>query len=338
MAKKESSKKEKFKSIKKNLMRKSSEISGIQIKGYDFNKGINWEKLIDNFESFGFQGSNLFKAISITKKMIEEKSFIFLGYTSNMVSSGNREIIRYLVEHKKINVCITTCGGIEEDIMKCFGSFVLGKFEAKGSELRKKGINRIGNIFVANNRYVEFEKFMQEILKEIFEQQINSGKKICASDLIWKMGEKINNKESILYWAFKNKIRIFCPAISDGAIGDNIYFFKLNNPNFEIDLTQDIKLLNDCAFGHNKTGVIILGAGLVKHAILNTNMLRNGADYAVYINTAQEYDGSDSGAMPDEAVSWGKILPNAKSVKVFGDATILFPILVAKSFVKNSVV
>jgi deoxyhypusine synthase len=66
-------------------------------------------------------------------------------------------------------------------------------------------------------------------------------------------------------------------------------------------------------------------------------MLRNGLDYAVYINTAQEFDGSDSGAMPEEAVSWGKILPNAQSVKVFGDATILFPLLVAESFAKGRI-
>lgn len=65
-----------------------------------------------------------------------------------------------------------------------------------------------------------------------------------------------------------------------------------------------------------KTGVLILGGGLPKHHICNANMLRNGADYAVYINTAQEFDGSDSGAQPDEAVSWGKIRGSAKTVKV----------------------
>ena len=43
---------------------------------------------------------------------------------------------------------------------------------------------------------------------------------------------------------------------------------------------------------------------------------RNGADYAVFINTASEFDGSDSGARPDEAVSWGKIKKSAKPVKV----------------------
>jgi deoxyhypusine synthase len=43
---------------------------------------------------------------------------------------------------------------------------------------------------------------------------------------------------------------------------------------------------------------------------------RNGADYAVYINTGQEFDGSDSGARPDEAVSWGKLKAGSQSVKV----------------------
>ena len=62
--------------------------------------------------------------------------------------------------------------------------------------------------------------------------------------------------------------------------------------------------------------------------------MRNGADYAVYVNTAQEYDGSDSGAHPDEAVSWGKIRGDASPVKIVGDATILFPLIVSQTFAK----
>lgn len=44
---------------------------------------------------------------------------------------------------------------------------------------------------------------------------------------------------------------------------------------------------------------------------------KKGADFAVYVNTAQEADGSDSGARPDEAITWGKIKIDAKPVKVF---------------------
>ncbi|KAJ7591097.1 DHS-like NAD/FAD-binding domain-containing protein [Mycena floridula] len=62
---------------------------------------------------------------------------------------------------------------------------------------------------------------------------------------------------------------------------------------------------------------------------------RNNADYSVFINTGQEFDGSDSGARPDEAVSWGKIRAGAESVKVFADATLVFPLLVAATFARD---
>jgi len=79
----------------------------------------------------------------------------------------------------------------------------------------------------------------------------------------------------------------------------------------------------------------LLGAGVIKHHILNANMFRNGADYAVYINNSSEYDGSDSGATPEEAISWGKLSKNCESIKVHGDATIIFPLIVAKTFAKS---
>jgi len=80
--------------------------------------------------------------------------------------------------------------------------------------------------------------------------------------------------------------------------------------------------------------VIILGAGIIKHSILNAHLYRDGADYAVYINNAQEFDGSEAGALPEEAISWGKLKVDSENVKVYGDATILFPLLVAQSFAK----
>ncbi len=322
---------DKEKIARKNLLRKSEDLDGIRIQGYDFNVGVNYPEIIKSFNSTGFQASHFSKAIEIVNSMIKDNAFIFFGYTSNMVSSGLREVFRYLVEHKKVNVIVTTAGGIEEDIIKCLGDFILGDFRASGKDLRKKGINRIGNIFVPNSRYVKFEEFVQPILEEISEK---NNEKINPSELIWKLGEKINNKKSICYWAWKNKIPIYCPALTDGALGDNIYFFKYKK-DFVLDIVEDTKKLNDTTIGLKKSGLVILGSGIVKHSILNTNMLRNGADYSVYINNSQEFDGSDSGATPDEAVSWGKILPNAKSIKVFGDATILFPILVAESFAKR---
>lgn len=320
---------------RKNILRKSQDVPGVAIKGYDFNKGVNYPEIVKSFGRMGYQATHLSRAIEITNRMIDAKATVFLGYTSNMVSSGLRDIFRYLVENKKIHVVVTTAGGIEEDLIKCLGDFILGDFRASGKDLRKKGINRIGNIFVPNSRYVKFEKFLQPILEGLYQEQVKSGKAICVSDFIWRLGEKINDERSILYWAWKNKIQIFCPAITDGALGDNVYFFKYKRPDFVMDIAEDTRRLNDTTIDQQKTGLVLLGSGVVKHAILNANMFRNGADFAVYINNAQEFDGSDAGALPEEAVSWGKILPEGTTVKVFGDATILFPILVAETFAKK---
>lgn len=323
------------KTAKKNLLRKSQETSGKIIEGYNFDNGINYEHIIKNYATTGFQAAHFSRAIEITNNMIKDNAFIFLGYTSNMISSGLRDIIRFLVQNKKVNVLVTTTGGIEEDIIKCMGSFVVGDFRANGSELRKKGINRIGNIFASNQRYIEFEEFFQPILEELYQEQKKTGKLTTPLDIIWKLGEKINNSESVYYWAWKNKIQVYCPAVLDGAIGDNVYFFKFKHSDFKIDVSDDMVLFNNTTIGLKKSGAVILGSGIVKHAILNANMLRNGLDYAVYINNAQEFDGSDAGALPEEAISWGKILPNSQNIKIFGDATILFPLLVASSFAKK---
>jgi deoxyhypusine synthase len=318
-----------------NILKKSSEINGVSIKGYDFNEQFDFEKFMKSFLSTGFQASNLGKAIEIIKQMRDNHSYIYLGYTSNMVSSGLREIFRYLAEHKLVDVIVTSAGGIEEDFIKCLGDFKLGSFNADGSSLREKGINRIGNIFVPNSRYVKFEKFCLEIFEK-YKDEI-----LTPSRLIKIFGEEIGKtekgKESIYYWCWKNDIPVFCPAIMDGSLGDMIYFFKQKNKNFKIDISEDTVELNNTSAGKTKTGMIILGSGVVKHAICNANLYRNGADYAVYINSFAEFDGSDSGASPEEAKSWGKIKGSKESdsVKVVGDATIIFPLIVAQIFSKN---
>ena len=307
----------------------------LEIHGYDFNNGVAYDKILDSYLTTGFQATHLAQAIQMIKEMRKQKCTIYLGYTSNMVSSGLRDVFRYLVEHRFVDVIVTTAGGVEEDIIKCIKPFLLGEFTMAGKHLREQGINRVGNILIPNSRYCAFEDFFMPLLKDVAAEQQQTTKVFSPSELIWRLGEKINNKESIYYWAWKHKIPVFCPALTDGSMGDMLYFYSYENPDFKLDDIRDIRTLHDITITAKKTGLIILGGGVVKHHILNSNMMRNGADYAVYINTSQEFDGSDAGARPDEAVSWGKILPGAQSVKVFGDATILFPLIVAKTFAQE---
>merc|ERR1712168_1514581 len=113
------------------------------------------------------------------------------------------------------------------------------------------------------------------------------------------------------------------------------FFHSYKRPGLVLDILSDLRLINQLAMKSVNTGMIILGGGLVKHHICNANLMRNGADYSVFVNTAQEFNGSDSGARPDEAVSWGKIKKTATPVKVYAEATLVFPLLVAETFARN---
>ena len=306
-----------------------------QIKGYDFEKGLNFKEFLKSFALSGFQATHLAQGIEIAKAMQREKATIFLAYTSNQISSGNREIIKYLVKHKKVQVLITSAGGIEEDIIKSLKPFVLGQFDVPGRVLFEEGINRTGNIFVPNDRFAYFDKFIQKFFERIYAEQVAQKKVFCPNKLIRELGLEINNQDSVLYLAAKNNIPVFCPGLIDGSLGDLIYFFKQSHPGFMIDIAQEMKDIVDLVLNSEKTGGIILGGGISKHFALNANIFKEGFDFVIYINTAEEYDGSDSGARVEEAITWGKVKAKAPAVKVHCDATIAFPLLVAGAFIEE---
>ncbi len=258
--------------------------------------------------------------------MRAEKCEIFLSMTSNMISSGLREIVAQLVKEKTVKAIITTTGAIEEDVMKSMKPFRLGSFHVDDSELKANGMNRIGNILVTDDQYCELEdwhnRFMEEIVKK---------KRIIApSEYIREMGLRLNDENSYLYWAAKNDIPVICPGFVDGALGDHLFFFNKKRKDDErlvIDVARDLDNLWGVLMPPAKVGGIILGGGIAKHHLIGAAILRDGLDYAVYISTGTEYDGSLSGAKPREAVSWNKLKSEENSVCIEADATLVFPLI-----------
>ncbi|CAF90599.1 unnamed protein product, partial [Tetraodon nigroviridis] len=130
-----------------------------KVQGYDFNQGVNYKALMQSFYNTGFQATHFGQAVREINRMIEKRKqpwnapdkgdgekhppfcpcrsscTIFLGYTSNMISSGVRESIRFLAQHRMVDVLVTTAGGIEEDLIKCFAPLYLGDFHMSGKDL-----------------------------------------------------------------------------------------------------------------------------------------------------------------------------------------------------------
>jgi len=321
---------------RKALFKKSVELGEGKIQGYNFEEAFNASKFFDSFKDTGFQATNLGKAIDLVKQMQKDKAFIFLGFTSNIGTSGLREQITYLTKNKLIHFLVTTTGGLEEDIIKTHGNFLHGSFDSDGAKLREKGVNRTGNIYIPNERYIWFEQFIKPILNKLYTKQKKTGEITNSVEFVKALGEEVakqkNFEESYTYWAYKNNIPLLSVPLADGAIGDHIYLFTKEHPDFRIDLVKELEVLYDKVLTEDKIGAIILGGSVPKHHIMNACMLKEGADYTVYINTGNEGEGSNAGANTEEAKSWGKAVAGKNAVKVWCEATIAFPILVAAGF------
>jgi deoxyhypusine synthase len=293
------------------------------ISDFIWKNGMRVKDLVSDFGNLGYQSIELRKAADIIIKMKKDNARIFLTFTSNMVTSGLRGFFAQLISLHMADVIVTTVGGIEEDMMKAYGEkFRIGRFSSDDTELHEKGINRVGNILVNNESYMNFEDRILVILDKLYKKQ----KRWAVSEMLREIGLMLGDKSSILYQAAKNNVPIFCPAITDGAFGFHLYLFQQKHPDFFVDVVRDFGNILLSTSYDEKKGVIALGGSVSKHHAILSTLLNGGANYAVYMTTAHKTSGSMSGATTEEAKSWGKVKDESDIATVIGDVTITFPI------------
>jgi deoxyhypusine synthase len=276
--------------------------------------------------SGGFTAKKLGQAADILSAMLrDEKCTIFLSFPACIVSTGTRGVLRRLVEERLVDVIVTTCGTLDHDLARVWKKYYHGDFMMDDASLHREGINRLGNILIPNDSYgIILEQKMQPILDELYRE----GKKVLSSrQLAYEFGSRLSDKKSILYWAARNDIPVYVPGITDGAFGSQLWLFSQRHHDFTVDVLRDEQDLSDIVFTAKRAGALMIGGGISKHHVIWWNQFRNGLDYAVYLTTAEEYDGSLSGARIREAVSWGKVKEKAKYITVEGDATMTLPAL-----------
>jgi deoxyhypusine synthase len=298
-------------------------------------KDINLEKiesisdLLSSYEDAGgFMARSLGEAYKILLTMYREREnvTIFMSFPADIVATGLRGVLRDVVRNSLVDVIITTCGTLDHDLARSYRDYYLGDFYMDDKELRDREIHRLGNVLVPMESYgIIIEEKMKEFLNMLYNEGV---REISTHKLVERLGRHINNENSILYWAYKNKIPVIIPGPYDGAVGYQIWQFQQFKRDFTLNLFGDESLMSGKVFEAEKTGGIILGGGISKHHLLWWNQFRGGLDYAVQITTGIELDGSLTGARLSEAVTWGKIKKEGLEVSVWGDVTIIFPLLV----------
>ena len=290
--------------------------------------GMRIRELMEQWRfSGGFNARLLARGWEILREMLEDGECLkMLSFPACLMATGTRGVIREFVKEGFFDLVLTTCGTLDHDLARSFGKYYHGSFEADDEELREKGINRVGNVFVPHSSYgLLIERKMQRFLRELY----RSGKReLSTHELCWELGRWIGKEDSFLYWCYRRKVPVIVPGITDGAVGYQLWSFCQEH-DLKVDTMKDENLLCEKIWSSRRTGALVVGGGISKHHLLWWAQFAGGLRYAVYLTTAHEYDGSLSGARTREAISWGKIGKGAKHITVEGDATLCLPLLLA---------
>ena len=304
------------------------DILGGPVRDYDIKQYNDIQSIFSEMEnSGGFESRNLAYGVDILRNMISEQNCTkFLSFVGSLMSTGARGIIRDMLKHNMFNVIITTCGAIDHDIARTYDRYYAGDFRMDDGMLLENNIHRLGNILVPMENYGPLiEEKVQKCLNDMYKE---GRRDIATYEITSYIGSTLD-ESSFLYWANKNKIPVIVPGIVDGAVGSQIWLFYQQHKDLKIDILKDQSKLSDLVFDAKKSGAFMIGGGISKHHTLWWNQFRGGLDYAVYITTAHEWDGSLSGALVAEAISWGKVTSRAYQTTIHGEASTLLPFIYA---------
>jgi deoxyhypusine synthase len=297
------------------------------VKDIRLKKGMRTSELIESMgEMGGFSGQHMVDGIKILKEMTDDKeSYNFLSFPADICSTGLRGVLAGAVKY--FDAIITTCGTLDHDIARAYGGkYSVGAFHADDVELHKMGIYRLGNVFIENKEYgLKLEESFTAIMDDIYKSK-DYKEEYSASELIHEFGKRMTDENSIVRQAYLHNVPIFNPGILDGAFGTALSIYSQTH-KFKLNLIKDELELSNIAFDNKVTGALMVGGGISKHHVIWWNQFKGGLDYAVYITTATQYDGSLSGARLEEAISWGKIKEKGRQVTIDGDATIIMPVM-----------
>ena len=285
---------------------------GRSVKDIDIDSDTSIEEIFAELsQSGGFESVSLSDGVEILTEMIADGQCLrFVSFVAAVISTGQRGIIKDMIKKRWFDVALTTCGALDHDIARHFSHYKEGSFTMDDKELADQEIHRLGNILVPMKSY---GPLIEEKMQSFLEEEYQKGTREMTSVQICKMIGKHLGKDSFLYWADKNNVSVVVPGIMDGAVGSQIWLFTQKHNDFKLNLIGDAELLSGLIFKAKRSGAFMMGGGISKHHTLWWNQYKDGLDYAFYITTAQEFDGSLSGALVREAISWGKVTQKSET-------------------------
>lgn len=292
-------------------------------------------ELIDGMLKTGFQGRKLAESVQAWHNMLKEKNTtVLMGLSGAMVPAGMRRVLSYMIQERMIDCLVSTGANLFHDCHEALGrKHYVGSHLANDEKLFEQGVDRIYDVFAVEEEFRTADNLIADFAEEI-------GEISCSSrEFIYLLGKELVKRgaaeDSIVVSAYRHNVPIFVPALSDSSIGIGLTIARRRGLKLEIDQIKDVDEITQIVEKSERTGVVYVGGGVPKNFIQQTEVIASilgmdigGHDYAIQYTSDSPHWGGLSGCTFDEAVSWGKIAPQAKKVQVFVDATIALPIVI----------
>lgn len=289
----------------------------------------------------------------LSQAVMREGVTVGLSLSGAMTPAGfGVSLLAPLVRQGFIDYIISTGANLYHDMHYGLGMDLYASHPfADDVKLRQESQIRIYDIIFDYNVLLETDAFVRQVIQaEPFQKCMGTAEfHYLLGKYVHEVEKQVGVKHAcLLGTAYECGVPIYTSSPGDSSIGMNVAALALEGSKLMLDPALDVNETAAIAYAareshlpgvQGKSAAVIIGGGSPKNFLLQTQpqihevlgLEERGHDYFIQITDARPDTGGLSGAAPSEAVSWGKVDPEAlpDTVVCYTDSTIALPILTA---------
>jgi deoxyhypusine synthase len=292
--------------------------------------------LLEKMEGAGFGAKQLAEAHRIWLDMLDDNSTIYLCGTGNLITSGMRRLIAYVIKNRFVDVIVMSGTVLYHDIHEILGRNHYQAHPTMNDEdLDASEVLRVGDVIASREEYQEADEWIGSIINQLELSRAYSGREFL--NLLGRELSEIAHEDGILTSAYKSRIPVYCPDLLGSELAIGVARAKFEKKiQIMFDSTQDTMEMMAIAQKTRHSGVISLGSmnsmNLINMAEMASYMGRanpRGHKYAISMATdsapldcrTPSYSGSSTSI-------FGKLIRNATTAYVPADPSIALPMII----------
>ncbi|HZZ99193.1 MAG TPA: deoxyhypusine synthase family protein [Candidatus Paceibacterota bacterium] len=315
----------------------------------DVTKARDFDQLLEQMSQTAFGGRHFGRAVDTLVRMASDPNcFTVMTLSGAMTPAGMGLLICEMIERGFVQAVVSTGALMTHGFVEASGrSHFQHDPKMSDAELYDKGYNRIYDVIELEQNLDDVELIVDEVLNKIESDTILSSNLITERLGAWL--SKNTNGRGILKSAYKHKVPVYIPALTDSELGLDIALYnrrrvKEGEAPLLFDPFLDVEHYTELIARQKTLGIFTIGGGvprnwaqqvapyieLIARRSPESRFDAKQFKYGLRICPEPARWGGLSGCTYSEGVSWGKFLPEEQGgihTEVLEDATIAWPII-----------